>query len=228
MWAPLGQEVIRQIDPAMNVEWYFGDGDSLIANDIVATFSGPARSLLTAERCVLNFLQTLSGTATFAARLRSLVAHTSVTLLDTRKTLPGLRSAQKYAVRTGGCTNHRMGLYDAFLIKENHISACGSIAAAVEAARDFDATKTVEVEVESLEQLEQSIAAGAGIVMLDNFSTEQMIKAVKINAGRVKLEASGGVDESTLVQIAETGVDFISVGALTKNCEAIDLSLRFD
>ncbi|MCB1671497.1 MAG: carboxylating nicotinate-nucleotide diphosphorylase [Gammaproteobacteria bacterium] len=225
---PWAREVIRQIDPAMNVEWYFGDGDSLIANDIVATFSGPARSLLTAERCVLNFLQTLSGTATFAARLRSLVAHTSVTLLDTRKTLPGLRSAQKYAVRTGGCTNHRMGLYDAFLIKENHISACGSIAAAVEAARDFDATKTVEVEVESLEQLEQSIAAGAGIVMLDNFSTEQMIKAVKINAGRVKLEASGGVDESTLVQIAETGVDFISVGALTKNCEAIDLSLRFD
>ncbi len=224
---PWAREVIRQLDGSISEEWYFKDGDRVVKNDVLAHFRGPARSLLTAERSMLNFLQTLSGTATYARRLRSLVNHTSVTLLDTRKTLPGLRSEQKYAVRTGGCANHRMGLYDAFLIKENHISACGSISDAVRTARNLDSTKTVEIEVESLKQLEQAIAAGADIVMLDNFSIESMVQAVKLNAGRVKLEASGGIDEASLVRTAETGVDFISVGALTKNCMAIDLSLRF-
>jgi nicotinate-nucleotide pyrophosphorylase (carboxylating) len=221
-------EVISQLDPAIRVDWYARDGDSLAIGETVAQFAGPARSLLSAERSILNFLQTLSGTATFARRLRSLVAHTHVTLLDTRKTLPGLRSAQKYAVRVGGCSNHRMGLYDAFLIKENHITACGTIALAIAAARNLDPDKQVEIEVESLDQLHQAIAAGADTVMLDNFAIAEMRQAVKVNAGRVKLEASGGIDDETLVEIAETGVDFISVGALTKNCRATDLSMRFD
>ena len=225
---PWAVEVASQLDPAIRIEWYAKDGDSLAIDAVVAQFSGSARSLLSAERSMLNFLQTLSGTATFARRLRNLVAHTSVTLLDTRKTLPGLRSAQKYAVRTGGCSNHRMGLYDAFLIKENHINACGTIAGAVSAARNLDPSKQVEIEVESLDQLHQAIAAGADIVMLDNFASAEMRQAVKVNTGRVKLEASGGIDEKSLVEIAETGVDFISVGALTKNCQATDLSLRFD
>lgn len=225
---PWAVEVAFQLDPAIRVEWYANDGDSLAIDAVVAQFTGPARSLLSAERSMLNFLQTLSGTATFARRLRSLVAHTSVILLDTRKTLPGLRSAQKYAVRTGGCSNHRMGLYDAFLIKENHINACGTIAGAVSAARNLDPSKKVEIEVESLDQLHQAIVAGADIVMLDNFTITDMHQAVKVNSGRVKLEASGGIDEESLVKIAETGVDFISIGALTKNCQAIDLSLRFD
>jgi len=224
---PWAEEVMSQLDPSISATWHAAEGDSVSRDDLLAIFSGPARSLLTAERTMLNFLQTLSGTATIARRLRGLVAHTAVRLLDTRKTLPGLRSAQKYAVRVGGCSNHRMGLYDAFLIKENHIEACGSIKAAVLAARKLDASKPVEVEVESLQQLEQAMAAGADTVMLDNFSLEQLSQAVQHNAGRVKLEASGGIDEAGLVKIAETGVDFISVGSLTKHCRAIDLSLRF-
>lgn len=224
---PWAREVLRQLGGAIESRWLVTDGDSVSQGDVIAEFSGSARTLLTAERCMLNFLQTLSGTATYASRLRSLVAHTRVTLLDTRKTLPGLRKAQKYAVKTGGCANHRMGLYDAFLIKENHINACRTIGNAVSRARGLDARKTVEVEVETLDQLQEAIAAGANIVMLDNFSVEQMYEAVKINAGRVKLEASGGIDGVSLVRIAETGVDYVSVGALTKNCEAIDLSLRF-
>jgi len=225
---PWAQEVLEQLDSGINCLWSAADGDRVTRNQPLAKFSGNARSLLTAERTMLNFLQTLSGTATAAGRLRELVAHTQVTLLDTRKTLPGLRSAQKYAVRAGGCENHRMGLYDAFLIKENHISACGSIADAIAAARRLDGTKQVEIEVETLAQLLQAIEAGADTVMLDNFDIGELKQAVQVCARRVKLEASGGIDEDSLVSIAETGVDFISVGALTKNCRAIDLSLRFD
>jgi len=224
---PWAQEVLQQLGGVIQAQWFVEDGDRVEQEDIVAEFSGCARTLLTAERCMLNFLQTLSGTATYAGHLHSLVAHTRVTLLDTRKTLPGLRKAQKYAVKMGGCANHRMGLYDAFLIKENHINACGSITSAVSAAHKLSSDKPVEVEVETLEQLREAIAAGANIVMLDNFSVEQMNEAVKLTAGRVKLEASGGIDKTTLLNIAETGVDYISIGALTKNCKAIDLSLRF-
>ena len=224
---PWAREVLQQLGEKVQATWYVADGDSIEQESIAAEFKGCARTLLTAERCMLNFLQTLSGTATYASRLHSLVAHTGVRLLDTRKTLPGLRSAQKYAVRIGGCHNHRMGLYDAFLIKENHINACGSISDAISTARNLDADKPLEVEVETMGQLQEAITAGADIVMLDNFSVEQINEAVKVNAGRVKLEASGGIDGASLVNIAETGVDYISIGALTKNCEAVDLSLRF-
>ncbi len=224
---PWAQEVLRQLDETVQATWFVTDGDYIEKDDLVAEFAGHARSLLTAERCMLNLLQTLSGTATNARRLNELVVHTGVTLLDTRKTLPGLRNAQKYAVRIGGCTNHRMGLYDAFLIKENHIHACGSIESAISAARKLDSGKPVEIEVENITQLLEAINEGADCVLLDNFSVEEMIEAVKVNAGRVKLEASGGIDDTTLVAIAETGVDYISIGALTKNCQAIDLSLRY-
>ena len=220
-------EVFRQLDPAVVLTWRAKDGARLAAGTELLTLQGPARSLLTGERSALNFLQTLSGTATTTAALVALVAHTEVRLLDTRKTIPGLRSAQKYAVRVGGGQNHRMGLFDAFLIKENHIAACGSIAAAVTEARGREPGKPVEVEVESLAQLEQAIAAAADIVMLDNFSPDQLRQAVILNAGRCKLEASGNIDGESLVTTAETGVDYISIGALTKHCRAIDLSMRF-
>ncbi len=220
-------EVFRQLDPAVVLTWRAKDGARLAAGAELLTLQGPARSLLTGERSALNFLQTLSGTATTTAALVALVAHTEVRLLDTRKTIPGLRSAQKYAVRVGGGQNHRMGLFDAFLIKENHIAACGSIAAAVTEARGREPGKPVEVEVESLAQLEQAIAAAADIVMLDNFSPDQLRQAVTLNAGRCKLEASGNIDGESLVTTAETGVDYISIGALTKHCRAIDLSMRF-
>ncbi|MFN3162169.1 MAG: carboxylating nicotinate-nucleotide diphosphorylase [Pseudohongiellaceae bacterium] len=216
-------EVFRQLDPAVVLTWRAKDGARLTAGAELLTLQGPARSLLTGERSALNFLQTLSGTATTTAALVALVAHTEVRLLDTRKTIPGLRSAQKYAVRVGGGQNHRMGLFDAFLIKENHIAACGSIAAAVTEARGREPGKPVEVEVESLAQLEQAIAAAADIVMLDNFSPDQLRQAVTLNAGRCKLEASGNIDGESLVTTAETGVDYISIGALTKHCRAIDL-----
>lgn len=220
-------EVYRQLDPAVVLTWQAKDGARLTAGAELLTLQGPARSLLSGERSALNFLQTLSGTATTTASLAALVAHTEVRLLDTRKTIPGLRSAQKYAVRVGGGQNHRMGLFDAFLIKENHIAACGSIAAAVTEARGREPGKPVEVEVESLAQLEQAIAVAADIVMLDNFSPDLLRQAVALNAGRCKLEASGNIDRESLVTTAETGVDYISIGALTKHCRAIDLSMRF-
>ncbi|MDP1930630.1 MAG: carboxylating nicotinate-nucleotide diphosphorylase, partial [Gammaproteobacteria bacterium] len=191
------------------------------------TLHGSARHLLTAERCALNFLQTLSATATLSHQYAALVKHTAVRLLDTRKTIPGLRTAQKYAVAVGGCHNHRMGLYDAFLIKENHISACGSITAAVAKARSLHGDKPVEVEVENLEQLREAMAANAEIIMLDNFELNAMREAVMINDGKARLEASGGINRDTLVAIAETGVDYISIGALTKDCKAVDLSMLF-
>lgn len=219
-------EVFAQLDKNVVIKWHVEDGEYVSANSTLFTLSGNARSLLTGERAALNFVQTLSGTATISRYYADLVAHTKVKLLDTRKTLPGLRDAQKYAVAAGGCHNHRIGLYDAFLIKENHIAACGGIAAAVGAARSIAPNKPVEVEVENFAELEQALTANADIVMLDNFTQEDMRKAVAINKGQAKLEASGNVTELTLPLIAETGVDLISIGALTKHCKAVDLSMR--
>ena len=224
IWA---EEVFRQIDPTIKLRWFVSDGDSISPDSTLFETTGNARSLLTAERAALNFIQTLSGTATNARTYCDAVSHTQCKILDTRKTLPGLRVAQKYAARTGGCQNHRIGLYDAFLIKENHIQACGSIHTAVAEAHKIAPGKPVEVEVENLEELELAIAAGSDIIMLDNFSTDQLKQAVSINRGKAKLEASGGIDSNTLVPIAETGVDYISIGAITKHCQAIDLSMRF-
>ena len=219
-------EVFAQIDKEVTIDWNVEDGDQVTANSTLFSLSGNARSLLTGERAALNFVQTLSGTATISRYYANLVAHTQVKLLDTRKTLPGLRDAQKYAVVCGGCHNHRIGLYDAFLIKENHIAACGGIAAAVIAARVIGPGKPVEVEVENFDELAQALSAEADIVMLDNFTQEDMLKAVAINNGQAKLESSGNITEMTLPLIAETGVDFISIGALTKHCKAVDLSMR--
>lgn len=218
--------VFAELDPAVAIEWRAADGDNIGEGETLFDISGPARSLLTGERAALNFLQLLSGTATTCRHYASLVAGTGVRLLDTRKTIPGLRLAQKYAVSCGGCYNHRIGLYDAFLIKENHISACGGISAAVAAARKSAPQKPVEVEVESLEELNQALATSCDRVMLDNFSLDQLASAVALNNGRVELEASGNVTEKTLRAIAETGVDYISIGALTKDCKALDLSMR--
>lgn len=219
-------EVFKQIDPSVRIDWHHGDGDRVDANTVVLTLTGPARSLLTGERAALNFMQLLSGTATRTARFVEQLTGTHTNLLDTRKTIPGLRLAQKYAVTCGGGQSHRMGLYDAFLIKENHIEACGGIVEAVQAARELAPGKWVEVEVETLDQLDQALAAEAEVIMLDNFSLADTRTAVERNAGRAKLEASGGVNEETLRGIAETGVDYISIGTLTKDIQSIDLSMR--
>ncbi len=223
---PWVEEVFKQLDPWVEIEWFTEDGEFAAANSTLFNIKGKARSLLTAERTALNFVQTLSGTATLSNYYAKLVAHTSVKLLDTRKTIPGLRTAQKYAVACGGCYNHRIGLYDAFLIKENHIAASGGIANAVARAHQIAPSKPVEVEVENFIELEEALSAKADIIMLDNFSIDDMKKAVVINAQRAKLEASGNINESTLIPTAETGVDFISIGALTKHCRAVDLSMR--
>jgi nicotinate-nucleotide pyrophosphorylase (carboxylating) len=224
--------VFRHLDPAIAIEWSTHDGDLVETEQVVCRLSGPARPLLTGERTALNFLQLLSGTATAARRFAEAVAGTGCRVLDTRKTLPGLRTAQKYAAACGGVTNHRQGLYDAILIKENHIIAAGGIAAAIRAARECHPGLSVEVEVESLEELDQALEAGADIVMLDNFGLEDLSRAVAVNRERrgrlTRLEASGNVDLSRLRAIAETGVDFISVGAVTKNVRAVDLSMRFE
>lgn len=218
--------VFRQLDPRVAVHWQVSDGARATANQPLFHLEGPARSLLTGERTALNFLQMLSGVASRAQYFADKVADTQVKLLDTRKTLPGLRLAQKYAVTCGGCHNHRIGLYDAFLIKENHIAACGGIAQAISAAHRIAPGKPVEIEVESLAELKEALQAGADIVMLDELSLEDMREAVRLNAGRAKLEASGGINDSTLRVIAETGVDYISIGALTKDVKAVDLSMR--
>lgn len=223
---PWVEEIFKQLDPSVEIHWNIRDGEIAIEDSVLFTLRGNARSLLTGERSALNFVQTLSGTATASHRYAKMVAHTNVKLLDTRKTIPGLRTAQKYAVACGGCHNHRIGLYDAFLIKENHIAASGGIAKAIARAHQIAPGKPVEVEVENFAELEQALAAKADVIMLDNFSIEDMKKAVAINAKRAKLEASGNINESTLVPTAETGVDFISIGALTKHCRAVDLSMR--
>jgi len=217
--------VFRQLDPRVAVHWQVADGERATANQPLFHLEGPARSLLSGERSALNFLQMLSGVATRARFLADLVEGTQVRLLDTRKTLPGLRLAQKYAVTCGGCDNHRIGLYDAFLIKD-HIAASGGVAAAVAAAHRIAPGKPVEIEVESLDELRQALAAGADIIMLDELNLEEMREAVRITAGKAKLEASGGVNEATLRVIAETGVDYISIGAMTKDVKAVDLSMR--
>lgn len=219
-------EVFHQVDPEMTLDWKVDDGDMVSRDQVLFYSKGPARNLLTAERAALNFLQTLSGTATVSKHYADKVAGTAVKLLDTRKTLPGLRFAQKYAVTCGGCFNHRIGLFDAFLIKENHIMACGGIKEAIQQANQNEPGKPVEVEVETMDELQQALNAGADIIMLDNFSLDAMRKSVEITRGIAKLEASGGITDETLRPIAETGVDYISIGALTKHCQAIDLSMR--
>jgi nicotinate-nucleotide pyrophosphorylase (carboxylating) len=224
---PWVDDVMYQVDPRIIIDWNAREGESVAADSTLFTLSGPARSLLTAERTALNFLQLLSGTATLCRHYADLVSGTGVQLLDTRKTIPGLRTAQKYAVTVGGCHNHRIGLFDAFLIKENHIAACGGIMQAVQQARLQAPGKPVEVEVETFEELHAALAAGCEVVMLDDFTLDDMVTAVKITGKRAKLEASGGVSDNNLRAIAETGVDFISIGSLTKHCRAIDLSMRF-
>lgn len=218
--------VFRQIDPTVVVRWHVSDGQRVSADSTLFEVEGPARSLLSGERSALNFLQLLSAVATKCRRYADMVEGTHVKLLDTRKTLPGLRLAQKYAVTCGGCHNHRIGLYDAFLIKENHIAACGGIHEAVEAAHRIAPGKPVEIEVEDLGELDQALSAGADIIMLDELSLNDMRTAVRITNGRARLEASGGINDETLRPIAETGVDYISIGALTKDVKAIDLSMR--
>lgn len=218
--------VFRELDERIQIDWLVSEGAAISAGQCLCRLRGPARPLLSGERTALNFLQTLSATASLARRYADAVSGSPVTILDTRKTLPGLRLAQKHAVRTGGCHNHRLGLYDGILIKENHIAAAGSIRQAVDSARRLGTDLPVEVEVESPEELEQALAAGAEIVLLDNFSLDGIRDAVKRTAGRAKLEVSGGVSLDTVADLAATGVDFISVGALTKDVQAIDLSLR--
>ncbi|ABK37875.1 carboxylating nicotinate-nucleotide diphosphorylase [Aeromonas hydrophila] len=224
---PWVDEVFVQLGGEVRVEWLVQDGEVLSPNQELFRLHGPARVLLTGERNALNFVQTLSGVASLTARYVAELADTDCRLLDTRKTLPGLRSAQKYAVTCGGGKNHRIGLFDAYLIKENHILACGGIAEAISEARRLNPGKPVEVEVESLVELEQALAAGADIVMLDNFDIPMMREAVALNQSRAKLEVSGNVTLDTLADYAATGVDFISVGALTKHVRALDLSMRF-
>ena len=220
-------EVFAQLGGHVHVEWKVADGDKLEPNQELFRLQGPARILLTGERTALNFVQSLSGVATLTARYMQEIDGTRCKLLDTRKTVPGLRTALKYAVTCGGGKNHRIGLYDAYLIKENHILACGGIAPAIAQARHLNPGKPVEVEVESLAELEQALAARADIVMLDNFDIPMMKEAVHLNQGRAKLEVSGNVTLDTLASYAATGVDFISVGALTKHVRALDLSMRF-
>ncbi|MBW3806903.1 carboxylating nicotinate-nucleotide diphosphorylase [Aeromonas jandaei] len=224
---PWVDEVFVQLGGEVKVEWKVQDGEVISPNQELFRLHGPARLLLTGERNALNFVQTLSGVATLTARYVAELEETDCRLLDTRKTIPGLRTAQKYAVTCGGGKNHRIGLYDAYLIKENHILACGGIAEAINEARHLNPGKPVEVEVESLAELEQALAANADIVMLDNFDVAMMREAVAINQGRAKLEVSGNVTLDTLAEFAATGVDFISVGALTKHVRALDLSMRF-
>jgi nicotinate-nucleotide pyrophosphorylase (carboxylating) len=215
-------------DPSLELTWYKEEGDSIQANDTLVTISGSARSILTAERTALNFLQFLSGTATTTKVYTKILEACKTNLLDTRKTIPRYRQAQKYAVICGGGINHRMGLYDAFLIKENHIKACGNIQKAVNKARSMAPSKPIEVEVESLEELNQAILAGADTIMLDNFSNEQIREAVAITNGRCKLEVSGNIVKERLHELAQTGVDYVSSGALTKHVKALDLSLLIE
>ena len=225
---PWFEEVFRQLDPEVSIRWLVEEGGALEPETLVCEIEGPARALLSGERTAINFLQTLSGTATTTAAYVRAVGGTGVRILDTRKTLPGLRRAQKYAVTCGGGHNHRMGLYDLILVKENHIAAAGSIGAALAAAREKHPGVGLEIEVEDLTQLEEALTAGASRILLDNFSLDELRAAVALTAGRARLEASGGVTLETVQAIAETGVDDISVGALTRDLHSVDFSLRFE
>lgn len=218
--------VFCELDPSCRVAWQVAEGEEVAAGTVLCRLEGPARALLTGERTALNLLQTLSGTATVARRFAQAVAGTQAVVLDTRKTIPGLRLLQKYAVKVGGCENHRFGLFDGILIKENHIAAVGSIRAAVAQAKALYPGIPVEVEVESLAELEEGLAAGAELLLLDNFALEELRQAVAIAKGKALLEASGSIDLNNIRQVAATGVDRISVGALTKHLKAVDLSLR--
>jgi nicotinate-nucleotide pyrophosphorylase (carboxylating) len=221
------EAVFHELDPSIEITWNIRDGDRTHPNQVLCTLRGPSRALLTGERTALNFLQTLSGTATAARYYVDAVQGSKTRILDTRKTLPGLRAAQKYAVRCGGGHNHRMGLYDGILIKENHIMAAGSITQAVAAARAQAPRIMVEVEVETLDELREALGAGADRLLLDNFELDQLREAVTITAGRAELEASGGITLENVRAVAETGVDFISIGSITKHLRAVDLSMRF-
>ncbi len=225
---PWFDAVFTRLDPAIRVDWQVEEGERVAAEGVICTLEGPARALMSGERTALNFLQTLSGTATRARAYADAVSGTGTRILDTRKTLPGLRLAQKYAVRVGGCVNHRVGLFDAILVKENHIMACGGIEAAVRAAREQATGVMVEVEVETLDELDAALAAGVDRVMLDNFPLDRLREAVARVDGTAETEASGGITFDGLRAIAETGVDYISVGALTKDVTAVDLSMRIE
>ena len=222
------EETLRQIGEKINSKWNVDDGDQIRANQLLFSLTGPAQPILTGERTILNFCQLLSGTATKAHQYSKYVGNQSTQILDTRKTLPGLRIAQKYAVHCGGCTNHRLGLFDAYLIKENHIISCGGIGNAVNSARKKHPNLEIEIEVESIAELLEAIDAKADIAMIDNFSSDMTNQAVEIAKGKIKLEASGGIDQASIAEIAETGVDYISIGALTKEVNPIDLSMRFE
>jgi len=224
--APWFEAVMQQLDAGIRITWRYAEGDLMSADSEVCIIDGPARALLTGERGALNFLQLLSGVASATRVYVNAIAHTKAHILDTRKTLPGLRLAQKYAVRVGGGHNQRLALYDGILIKENHIAAAGGISAAMKAALSLDAGVTIQIEVESLVQLDEALRAGATSILLDNFSLDAMRDAVELNAGRALLEASGGINMDTVRAIAETGVDRISIGSLTKDIRATDYSLR--
>jgi nicotinate-nucleotide pyrophosphorylase (carboxylating) len=219
-------EVFKQLDGSITIEWHINEGDWVTEDQPIFTVSGNARNLLSGERCALNFLQTLSGTATTARRYAQLATNSQIRILDTRKTIPGLRLAQKYAISVGGCMNHRIGLYDAFLIKENHIIACGGISQAVKKAQQISPEKEIEVEVESLDELKQAVTAGADRVMLDNFNREQILAIKKIDLGATKIEVSGNITDHSMAQYLDTPINFISSGSLTKHVQAIDLSMR--
>src|SRR5450830_656028 len=224
--APWFDAVMAQCHPEATIDWQYAEGDQMTANAVVCKITAPARALLTAERSALNFLQLLSAVATATSHYVAMIAGTSAAILDTRKTMPGLRLAQKYAVRVGGGKNHRLALCDGILIKENHIAAAGGIAAAMQQAFDLKSQATIQIEVESIDELQAALAASATSILLDNFTTDMMREAVAINQGRALLEASGGVDQCTVRAIAETGVDRISIGSLTKDIKATDYSLR--
>ena len=224
---PWVEEVFQQLDNSTVIEWHIEEGDSVKANQKLFTLKGNARVLLTGERAALNFLQTLSATATVASEYAALAPNSEIKILDTRKTIPGLRLAQKYAAAVGGCQNHRIGLYDAFLIKENHIAACGGIHQAIEKAREISADKPVEVEVENLEELHQALAAKADIVMLDNFSPADINALSAIDLGNTKIEVSGDITEEKLRGYNHGAINFISSGSITKHIRAVDLSMRF-
>ncbi len=222
------EETYRQIDEDILIDWCVDDGDHIEAGQIICTLSGSSQHIVTGERTALNFVQTLSATATVSARYAARIADTKTRVLDTRKTIPGLRMAQKYAVSCGGCKNHRLGLFDAFLIKENHINACNGISNAVTEARFHNPELSIEVEVENLDELQQALDAGADRVLLDNFDIDTLKQAVQTCRGKIISEASGNITLDSIHAVAETGVDYISTGALTKDIKAIDLSMRFD
>ncbi|MBA6416988.1 carboxylating nicotinate-nucleotide diphosphorylase [Colwellia sp. 6M3] len=221
------EETFKQLDPNCEINWYANDGDDILPGDKLFQIKGLARAILTGERTALNFLQTLSGTATVSREYSMLAINKGLTILDTRKTIPGLRLAQKYAVKVGGCSNHRIGLYDAFLIKENHILACGSIEEAVTKAREIAPEKTIEVEAENLLELTQALAAKVDIIMLDNFSDEDLSALSNIDLMGTKIEASGNLNQSSIAKYINSNIDYVSSGSITKNLKAIDLSMRF-